>query len=87
MSSSTETRRARSRTDSRRHVTTALTGKRQGVVSVFIEVFAPPPHLVIFGAVDFTAALARVAKVLGYRVTVCDARPPVRDKHSLSDGR
>ncbi|MEZ5167067.1 MAG: XdhC family protein [Acidimicrobiales bacterium] len=30
--------------------------------------------MVIFGAVDFTAALARVAKVLGYRVTVCDAR-------------
>jgi len=29
---------------------------------------------VIFGAVDFTAALAKVAKVLGYRVTVCDAR-------------
>ena len=28
----------------------------------------------IFGAVDFTAALAKVAKVLGYRVTVCDAR-------------
>jgi xanthine dehydrogenase accessory factor len=31
--------------------------------------------MIIFGAVDFTAALARVAKVLGYRVTVCDARP------------
>ena len=31
--------------------------------------------MLIFGAVDFTAALARVAKVLGYRVTVCDARP------------
>ena len=30
--------------------------------------------MLIFGAVDFTAALARVAKVLGYRVTVCDAR-------------
>ena len=30
--------------------------------------------MVIFGAVDFTAALTRVAKVLGYRVTVCDAR-------------
>jgi xanthine dehydrogenase accessory factor len=44
-------------------------------VSVFIESFAPPPRMVIFGAVDFTAALARVAKVLGYRVTVCDARP------------
>jgi len=44
-------------------------------VEVFLEVFAPPPKMVIFGAVDFTAALARVAKVLGYRVTVCDARP------------
>jgi len=43
-------------------------------VSVFIESFAPPPRMIIFGAVDFTAALARVAKILGYRVTVCDAR-------------
>jgi xanthine dehydrogenase accessory factor len=44
-------------------------------VSVFIESFAPPPRMIIFGAVDFTSALAKVAKVLGYRVTVCDARP------------
>jgi xanthine dehydrogenase accessory factor len=43
-------------------------------VSVFVESFAAPPQMLIFGAVDFTAALARVAKVLGYRVTVCDAR-------------
>lgn len=43
-------------------------------VRVFIESFAPPPLMWIFGAVDFTAALARVAKVLGYRVVVCDAR-------------
>ena len=48
---------------------------REEAVSVFIESFAPPPQMLIFGAVDFTAALARVAKVLGYRVTVCDARP------------
>jgi xanthine dehydrogenase accessory factor len=48
---------------------------RQREVSVFIESFAPPPRMIIFGAVDFTAALARVAKILGYRVTVCDARP------------
>jgi xanthine dehydrogenase accessory factor len=47
---------------------------RQDAVGVFIEAFAAPPHMVIFGAVDFTAALAKVAKVLGYRVTVCDAR-------------
>jgi xanthine dehydrogenase accessory factor len=47
---------------------------REREVSVFIESFALPPRMIIFGAVDFTAALARVAKVLGYRVTVCDAR-------------
>lgn len=46
----------------------------QPTVRVFIESHAPPPQMWIFGAVDFTAALARVAKVLGYRVTVCDAR-------------
>ncbi len=44
------------------------------VVRVFIETWAPPPKMWIFGAVDFTAGLAKVAKVLGYRVTVCDAR-------------
>jgi xanthine dehydrogenase accessory factor len=44
------------------------------VVRVFVESWAPPPQMWIFGAVDFTAALAKVAKVLGYRVTVCDAR-------------
>jgi xanthine dehydrogenase accessory factor len=43
-------------------------------VAAFIESWAPPPQMWIFGAVDFTAALAKVAKVLGYRVTVCDAR-------------
>jgi xanthine dehydrogenase accessory factor len=44
-------------------------------ITVFIEVFAPPRRMLIFGAVDFTAALVRVAKVLGFHVTVCDARP------------
>ncbi|HTT87955.1 MAG TPA: XdhC/CoxI family protein [Acidimicrobiales bacterium] len=48
---------------------------RQRSVEVFIEVFARPPRLIIFGGVDFTAALARLGKALGYRVTVCDARP------------
>jgi xanthine dehydrogenase accessory factor len=47
---------------------------RQEDVTVFVESFGAPPSMIIFGAVDFTAALARVAKVLGYRVTVCDAR-------------
>jgi len=48
---------------------------RDRALSVFIEAFSPPPVMIIFGAVDFTAALARVAKILGFRVTVCDARP------------
>jgi xanthine dehydrogenase accessory factor len=47
---------------------------REAAVAVFVESFAPPPRMLVFGAVDFTAALVRVAKVLGYRVTVCDAR-------------
>lgn len=47
---------------------------RQDDVSVFVESFAPAPRMIIFGAVDFTRALAAVAKLLGYRVTVCDAR-------------
>jgi xanthine dehydrogenase accessory factor len=41
---------------------------------VFFDAHVPPPRLVIFGAVDFTAALVRVAKTLGYHVVVCDAR-------------
>jgi xanthine dehydrogenase accessory factor len=47
---------------------------REREVSVFIESFVLPPRMIIFGAVDFTAALAKIAKVLGYRVIVCDAR-------------
>jgi xanthine dehydrogenase accessory factor len=47
---------------------------RQDEITVFLESFAPPPQMLIFGAVDFTAALVRVAKILGYRVVVCDAR-------------
>ena len=43
-------------------------------VRVFVDVYSPPPTMWIFGAVDFTAALAKVAKVLGYHVVVCDAR-------------
>jgi xanthine dehydrogenase accessory factor len=54
-------------------------------VTVFIEAFTPPPHMVVFGAVDFTKALVRVAHVLGYRVTVCDARPVFATKTRFPD--
>ena len=49
--------------------------RREEGVKVFVESFALPPKMVIFGAIDFTAALARLGRVLGYHVTVCDARP------------
>jgi xanthine dehydrogenase accessory factor len=47
---------------------------RRDDVSVFIESFVPPARMIIFGAVDFAAALTQVARVLGFRVTLCDAR-------------
>jgi xanthine dehydrogenase accessory factor len=51
-------------------------GRRHGTdVSVFVQAFAPPPRMLVFGAIDFAAAVARVGKFLGYHVTVCDARP------------
>ncbi|MCS5718959.1 XdhC family protein [Herbiconiux sp. CPCC 205763] len=44
-------------------------------VDVVFLVSAPPPRMIIFGAVDFSVALSNAAAALGYRVTVCDARP------------
>ncbi|MDT6987048.1 XdhC family protein [Streptomyces lusitanus] len=41
---------------------------------LLVEVSAPPPRMIVFGAVDFAAALVRQGKLLGYHVTVCDAR-------------
>jgi xanthine dehydrogenase accessory factor len=42
--------------------------------AVFVHTLTPRPAMYIFGAIDHAAALARVGKLLGYRVTVCDAR-------------
>src|SRR6478672_9196118 len=42
---------------------------------VFVWAFAPKPRMLVFGAIDFAAAVARVGSFLGYHVTVCDARP------------
>ena len=35
----------------------------------------PAPRMLVFGAIDFAAAVARMGNFLGYHVTVCDARP------------
>ncbi len=51
-------------------------GQRLGDgMEVFVSSHAPPPRMLVFGAIDFAAALAQQGSFLGYRVTVCDARP------------
>ncbi|MET0865573.1 MAG: XdhC/CoxI family protein [Nakamurella sp.] len=53
-----------------------LDGQRRGEgLAVFVAGFAPAPRMLVFGAIDFAAAVARIGAFLGYRVTVCDARP------------
>lgn len=50
-------------------------GQRRGQgLRVFVASHAPPPRMLVFGAIDFAAAVARQGAFLGYRVTVCDAR-------------
>ncbi len=46
----------------------------EGELTLFVDSFAAPPRMVIFGAASFTSALTAQAKLLGYRVVVCDAR-------------
>ncbi|MHA5053173.1 XdhC family protein [Streptomyces sp. SD15] len=51
-------------------------GSRCGApLTVLVESSVPPPRMIVFGAIDFASALVRIGKFLGYRVTVCDARP------------
>jgi xanthine dehydrogenase accessory factor len=51
-------------------------GERRGEgMRVFVWAFAPKPRMLVFGAIDFAAAVAKVGSFLGYHVTVCDARP------------
>lgn len=42
---------------------------------MFVSAHAPRPRMLVFGAIDFAAAVARIGSFLGYQVTVCDARP------------
>lgn len=61
-------------------------GQRRGEgLTVFVSCFAPAPRMLVFGAIDFAAAVARVGSFLGYRVTVCDARPVFATKKRFPD--
>ncbi|WP_336054655.1 XdhC/CoxI family protein [Streptomyces sp. CA2R101] len=44
-------------------------------VHLLVESSVPAPRMIVFGAIDFAAALVKVGKFLNYHVTVCDARP------------
>ncbi|WP_405837489.1 XdhC family protein [Streptomyces sp. NBC_01518] len=56
-----------------------------GGLTLFVESSVPAPRMIVFGAVDFAAALVRAGKFLGYRVTVCDARPVFATRSRFPD--
>ncbi|GIH16406.1 XdhC family protein [Rugosimonospora africana] len=61
-------------------------GERRGDdLALFVAAYASPPRMVVFGAIDFAAAVAKVGAFLGYRVTVCDARPVFATKRRFPD--
>jgi xanthine dehydrogenase accessory factor len=61
-------------------------GERRGdELTLFVASYAPRPRLIVFGAIDFAAAVARVGVFLGYHVTVCDARPVFATKKRFPD--
>lgn len=54
-------------------------------LEVFVESHRPPPRMIVFGAIDFAGALTRVGRLLGYHVTVCDARPVFATRRRFPD--
>ncbi len=61
-------------------------GERRGEgMRVFVQAFAPKPRMLVFGAIDFAAAVARMGSFLGYDVTVCDARPVFATRSRFRD--
>jgi xanthine dehydrogenase accessory factor len=61
-------------------------GQRRGDdLTLFVSSYASPPRMIVFGAIDFAAAVASVGVFLGYRVTVCDARPVFATKRRFPE--
>lgn len=54
-------------------------------VRLFVAAYAPKPQMYVFGAIDFSRAMARIGKYLGYTVTVVDARPVFATKQRIPD--
>jgi xanthine dehydrogenase accessory factor len=53
--------------------------------TIFVDVTAPAPRLVIFGAVDYAAALCRLARAAGWRPFVCDPRSQFATEERFPD--
>jgi xanthine dehydrogenase accessory factor len=45
-------------------------------VGIYIQAFSRAPRMVIFGAIDYSAEMAKLGSDVGYEVTICDAREP-----------
>jgi xanthine dehydrogenase accessory factor len=63
----------------------SLGERRMDELTVFVSAYASPPRMIVFGAIDFAAAVARVGKFLGYHVTLCDARQIFATKSRFPD--
>ncbi|MFI5488990.1 XdhC family protein [Micromonospora echinaurantiaca] len=59
--------------------------QRRDDVRVFVQSYLPPPRMIVFGAIDYAAAVARIGRFLGYHVTVCDARPVFATRKRFPD--
>lgn len=61
-------------------------GQRRGdELQLFVSAHATPARMIVFGAIDFAAAVSRIGAFLGYRVTVCDARSVFATKRRFPD--
>ena len=61
-------------------------GERRGDdLTLFVASYAPPRRMLVFGAIDFAAAVAKMGAFLGHKVTVCDARPIFATKKRFPD--
>ena len=54
-------------------------------MTLFVDVTAPPPRLIIFGAVDYAAALCRLARAAGWRPYVVDPRARFATRERFPD--
>ena len=65
--------------------TTAGTELARRDGDVFVEPFRRPAHMVIIGAIHIAIPLHRLAKLMGYRVTVVDARAKFATKERFPE--